>query len=439
MSSNNKTIVGKMEKGGFIKKMTPAQKEAFMRGQKVSVPLDKRHNIHYHKVRGHTTIGLDAFKPYERKNLDFMRRSYRGEATQSVYAVQALHHGLMKNVVLKELNLAALGLYKIQSENFIQSTRTGMTPNSDLNMKSFKQQMSFYIHLMNDNEEKAKKALEKTQSTMVDMMVAFEEEPDKWGISDTADHSLEEHLKRTDEDMSLENNYIKACNLMKQQIAEMKQVFDKFFGKMALQLAKILGDRTGELTMTHPFNNKELVIKVERKGEIALKHDMLEWSWWKRLDTFKGVERFQKFIWQHYNWDIIKQNMLAHVNHPDATDEDREECNKIIKEFKPNNLEDELSVMNKFTQMIMKGYLKVNRGEYDNITAAPAWVKTLMENYRELESAWFMWYAMYVDKVLLEEGWEKTAKKFKEEWGMPGCRAHLLGEVEFPENWFHEL
>ena len=246
-------------------------------------------------------------------------------------------------------------------------------------------------------------------------------------------------MKRTDEDMSLENNYIKACNLMKQQIAEMKQVFDKFFGKMALQLAKILGDRTGELTMTHPFNNKELVIKVERKGEIALKHDMLEWSWWKRLDTFKGVERFQKFIWQHYNWDIIKQNMLAHVNHPDATDEDREECNKIIKEFKPNNLEDELSVMNKFTQMIMKGYLKVNRGEYDNITAAPAWVKTLMENYRELESAWFMWYAMYVDKVLLEEGWEKTAKKFKEEWGMPGSRAHLLGEVEFPENWFHEL
>ena len=142
-----------------------------------------------------------------------MRRAYRGEATQSVYIVQALHHGLMENVVLNELNLAALGLYKLQSENFIQATRTGMAPNCELNMKQFKLQMSFYIHLLNDNEEKAKKALEKTQSTMVDLMVAFEEEPERWGISDTADNSLEEHLRRTDEDMSHENNYIKACNL----------------------------------------------------------------------------------------------------------------------------------------------------------------------------------------------------------------------------------
>ena len=48
MSSNNKTIVSFQQKGGFIKKMTPAQKEAFMSGQKVSIPLDKPHNIHYH-------------------------------------------------------------------------------------------------------------------------------------------------------------------------------------------------------------------------------------------------------------------------------------------------------------------------------------------------------------------------------------------------------
>ena len=446
MSSDNKTIVEKFEKGGYIKKMTPAQREAFLRGQKVSVPLDKRHQVHYRKIKGHTTVGIDAFKPYERKNLDFMRRSYRGECPQSVYAVQALHHGLMKNVVMKELNLAALGLYKLQSENFIQTTRTGLVPNCELNQKCFKHQMSFYIHLLNDNEEKAKKALEKTQSTMVDMMVAFEEEPERWGISDTADSSLEEHLKRKDEDMSHENNYIKACDLMKRQVAEMKQLFDKFFGKMATQLDNILGNRRGELTLTHPFNNNELTIKVERKGEIALKHDMNEWSWWKRLDTFTGPERFQKFIWQHYNWDIIKRDMLAHANHPDATDEDREECDKIIKEFKPNNLADELAAMNKFTQLVMKGYLKVKVGECSAVGAGwlkPKWVVAILNKYRELEVAWFMWYAMYIDKVLLDEnegGWDKSAERFKKEWGMPGCRFHLLDEMDkFPENYFHEL
>ena len=443
MSSNNKTIVSFQQKGGFIKKMTPAQKEAFMSGQKVSIPLDKRHNIHYHQVRGETRIGIDAFKPYERKNLDFMRRAYRGEATQSVYIVQALHHGLMENVVLNELNLAALGLYKLQSENFIQATRTGMAPNCELNMKQFKLQMSFYIHLLNDNEEKAKKALEKTQSTMVDLMVAFEEEPERWGISDTADNSLEEHLRRTDEDMSHENNYIKACNLMKQQINEMKQVFDKFFGKMVTQLAKIIGDSRGEMTMTHPFNHKELTITVENDGEIQLKHDMMEWSWWKRIDTFKGCERFQKFIWQHYSWDVIERDLNEHANHPDATDEDREFHKKIIEEFKPNNIGEELRVMNKFIQLIIKGFIKVCRGEATAVGASwlkPDWMRSLIDNYRRIEVAWFMWYAMYIDKVLISLGWGIAAEKFKEDWGMPGCRAHLIKEVDkFPENWFHEL
>ena len=442
MSSDNKHIMIS-KNSGYIKKMTTEQKVAFNCGQKVVVPLDKgekRHKVHYQKFGGETRIGIDEFKPYDRQELDFMRKDYRGEATQSVYIVQALHHGLMKNVVLPSLNQAALGLYKIQTDGFIQSTKAGngASPEKKLNEKCYKSQVSFYIYLLNDNEEKARKAMERTQRQMVDLMVSFEEHPENWGVSDGECDNLREYLEKEEEDMSQENNYLKACNMLKDIVERMKELMDKFFGKIATQLATIIGDRTGELTMTHPFNNQELTLVVRARGEIAAKHNMMDWCWWKRLDTFKGCERLMKLIWQHYNWDIIKNDLEVLDK---ESDEEKEFYDKIVKDCEPNTLGEELKTMNRFIQLTIKGVIKFKRGEYKDVAAwmKPKWLGVLGNKYREIDISWYMWFSLYLGEKIVGN-YDEAAKEFVEKWGMPGCRFHLLGEIEkFPNDYFHEL